>query len=130
MSHSPGWTPSGFETVWVWAKGAALFLSYDSMQWYCCPNFPVLHLLLLRLPVMLVTMVLSYLTVALFSIMSPPSCDHTACSFCRLAPFTSSVHFHSLYLFTAYNLFIQLLVSCAGGSHQGAIYPQVEPHPT
>lgn len=122
MSHSPGWTPSGFETVWVWAEGAALFLSYDSTQQYCCPNFPVLHLLLLRLPVMLVTMVLSCLRIALFSIMSPPSCDHTACSLlCRLAPFTSSVHFHFLYLFTAHNIFTRLLAPCTGGSRQGAI---------
>lgn len=115
MSHSPRRTHSGFEIVWVWAEGAALFLPYDSTQ-HCC----VLHLLLC-LSVMLVTMVLSCLTVALFSIMSPPSCDNTACSLCRLAPFTSSVHFHSLYLFTAHNLFTQLLVPCAGGSRQGAI---------
>lgn len=122
MSHDPRWTHSGFEIVWVWAEGAALFLPYDSTQQCCCPNFRMLHLfLLLRLSVMLVTMVLSCLTVALFSIMSPPSCDHTACSLCRLNPFTSSVHFHSLYLFTAHNLFTQLLAPCAGGSRQGAI---------
>lgn len=121
MSHSPGWTPSGFEIVWLWAEGAVLFLHYNSTQQYCCPNFPLLHLLLLHLPVMLVTMVLSCLTVALFSIMSPPSCDNTACSLCRLAPFTSSVHFHFLYFYTADNLFTQLLASCTGGSCQGAI---------
>lgn len=115
MSHDPRWTHSGFEIVWVWAEGASLFLPYDSTQ-HCC----VLHLLL-RLSVMLVTMVLSCLTVALFSIMSPPSYDHTACSLCRLAPFTSSVHFHSLYLFTAHNLITKLLAPCAGGSRQGTI---------
>lgn len=51
----------------------------------------------------------------IFSIMSP-SCDHTACSLCRLAPFTSNVNFHFLCLSAADSLFTQLLAPCAWGS--------------
>lgn len=67
MSHSPGWTHSGFEIVWVGVEDDALFLPWDNTQQCCCPNFPMLPpLLLLHLPVLLVTMVLSCLTVASF----------------------------------------------------------------